>query len=709
MAQEQVASPNKATWTKIFSGFKVALDLKKMALAAAGILAVFLGWWLLSWVFYNMRSLPVWTEYESLRDNKKDAWTYFKAKRNSWNLLHELAGSPNDRRKIDAADLATNVEDFELLNRWEDGFRKNSESIEVRVNKTDGTYSVYISGKGFSLQLAIDDVKNEPDVLALAERKNLTTNSLRFGTKNKAEESKTLYIEKVKFDATGKVEEIRKYREEALDRDQIKAEGKLKPELLELFESDLINPKYKPSGRLNTPPFSEDRGENPYLIVANGLKSRGDSLGFGGDFLNWLVYEQGPVVLEPLVKLLLPLVYLFDSRAGGWDRLYLCLAILWMLAVWGFFGGAICRIAAVQIARNERITLGEAIAFTRERCISYFAAPVIPLVLVAILTFCLIVFGWFEWIPWFGDVIVAGLFWPIVLLLGFIMTIVLVGMIGWPLMVATISTEGSDSFDALSRSYSYVYQAPWRFVWYGLLAVAYGAVLIFFVGFMASLMVFVGKWGVSSAPGLASENMQKDREPSYLFYHAPTSFGWRDLLISSSQFVEPETRTTPSGRTVTRLDFKTEYKNAMTPLNHTGAWMVTIWLWLVFLLVLGFGYSYFWTASTLIYFLLRQDVDDTEMNEVHLEDEEMGDPFARSAPTTSPLVPPTAPTPQPSKPGTLSLNVVDAPPSTAITPAPPPTPEPPVVPASTPTSEPAMDTPPPPRDDERPASPPSVS
>ena len=41
-----------------------------------------------------------------------------------------------------------------------------------------------------------------------------------------------------------------------------------------------------------------------------------------------------------------------------------------------------------------------------------------------------------------------------------------------------------------------------------------------------------------------------------------------------------------------------------------------------FLLVVGFGYSYFWSASTIVYILMRRYVDDTEMDEVYLEDDE---------------------------------------------------------------------------------------
>src|SRR5207253_8447687 len=96
--------------------------------------------------------------------------------------------------------------------------------------------------------------------------------------------------------------------------------------------------------------------------------------------------------------------------------------------------------------------------------------------------------------PELGSLVVDGIGWPLVLLAGIIMAVILVGLVGWPMMYTTISAEGSDSFDALSRSYSYVYQCPWHYLWYSLVAIAYGAVLVFFVGFMGSLMVYLGQW-----------------------------------------------------------------------------------------------------------------------------------------------------------------------------------------------------------------------
>ena len=591
MAQEQTAPPAKTPWTKIFTAFKVALDMKKLALAATGIFVVWAGWALLGWTFYGVREMPDWSkryaEKEKLEEpERRQAWDTFKAERASWNLIHELAGSYDEKKPVvvDAGDVAGSIEEYILLKDW--------------------------SGKTYEQAV----------VLAAQE------------------------VDAKKADP--------KAAQAALETARA---------ALETYKTFLINPKLKKYGLLRVSPWSENRGENPYLIVANGIKTRGESVFGGGKFFSWLMTDEAPVVLEPLYKFLAPVVYLFDSRAGGWDRLYLVMIILWTLLVWGFFGGAICRIAAVQVARNERITLREALLFTKERCWSYVAAPVFPMALVGILTLLLMIFGWIEWTPWVGDLF-AGVLWPVVILFGFIMAIVLVGLVGWPLMTATISTEGTDSFDALSRSYSYVYQAPWQYLWYNLVAVAYGAVLIFFIGFMASSMVFLGKWGVSTAVGPASLNVEKDREPSYLFYYAPTSFGWRDLLISSNRFAKEKAITDYDGRTVNRLEFTEAYHNEMHAMNKVGAGLMTVWIYPLFLLVIGFGYSYFWSASTIIYFLMRRHVDDTEMDEVHLEDEAMDDPFMKPPPA-SPAPPPVA---APSKPGMVSLNVVEAPPPAPV-------------------------------------------
>jgi len=394
-----------------------------------------------------------------------------------------------------------------------------------------------------------------------------------------------------------------------------------------------------PAGTLRVLPWFEDRGENPYLLATGqaGISWRSGEV---GEWLN----RQLLVLIEPLRKFIAPLLGLLRPSSGWYNSLYFLTVIVWTLAVWGLFGGAITRMASVELARNEKISLREALRFVWMRYVSFLSAPLFPLLFVGFLVLLLWVFGWFFAIPWLGDVVIAGIGWPLVLLAGLIMAAVLVGLVGWPLMYATISAEGSDSFDAISRSYSYVYQSPWVYAWYTLVALGYGAVLVFFVGFMGSMTVYLGKWGVSQAPGIQWLN----RDPSFLFAYAPESFGWRTLLLDGAKV---------DGQNVVRYgaidsevwnklvgnDENYTGKDRMTWANQAGAYMVAAWLYLFFLMILGFGYSYFWTASTVIYLLMRRKVDDTDLDEIYLEEDDADEPYSSGTNLGAPPAPPPPP------------------------------------------------------------------
>jgi hypothetical protein len=543
-------------WTELFQSFKVALDPKKLLLAAAGILVMAVGWYLLAWIFYSSQPEPQWPSYFSQSAPKDDspeaakhletAWKTFKEDRRKWHILHDAAGS--GPVEVDAGDLANSPTEYD------------------------------------EIQKALEDMKAKGD------------HELVVGDKRIA----------------------------------------LVPQ---------------PGGYLRTWPWFEDRGPNPYLLLTGGA-----AIPDNRPLAEWLIKDETGVLLEPLKKFLYPVVYLLHPRSGGWNRLYFLLVTLWTLGTWALFGGAITRMASVQVARNDKIGIGEAIRFVMARYYSFLSAPLFPLLFIAFMVVLLLIYGLFFMIPVLGDILIAGLGWPLIFLAGLAMAVVLVGLVGWPMMYATISAEGSDSFDAISRSYSYVYQSPWHYAWYSLVALAYGAVVVFFVGFMGSLVVYLGKWGVAQTPFIESAN----RDPSFLFVYAPTSFHWRELLLQGG---------TVDGQSLVENNVinKPAYDklvDSMTWYNRLGAFMVTIWLWLFFLLVLGFGYSYFWTASTIIYLLMRRKVDDTDLDEVYLEEDEGEESYSASTSVPSP-----APATAPPTGGTLQM--VDAP--VLRTSSPPPT------------------------------------
>jgi hypothetical protein len=128
-----------------------------------------------------------------------------------------------------------------------------------------------------------------------------------------------------------------------------------------------------------------------------------------------------------------------------------------------------------------------------------------------------------------------------------------------------------------------------------------------------------------------------NRDPSYLFIWAPTSFGWRALLLQGS----PVAAVNEPAVTLTHW------------WNYVGPFCIAVWLGLVFLMIVGFGYSFFWSASTIIYLMMRRKVDDTELDEVYLEEEEPEESYT----------PPATPSSTPSQPAstTSGLQIVEPP------------------------------------------------
>src|SRR5205085_10523054 len=162
-----------------------------------------------------------------------------------------------------------------------------------------------------------------------------------------------------------------------------------------------------------------------------------------------------------------------------------------------------------------------------------------------------------------------------------------------------------------------------------------------------------------------------DRSPEYLFIYAPESLGWRKLLLEGSPAAIDD-----RGEPVD-VAAHDKYLADYAWYNHMGAGMVSFWVTLVFLMVIGFSYSYFWTASTQIYLLMRKRVDETELDEVYVEEE------AREAPAIPSTPPAPLPAPTPTLTGPVSVPV-DAPTLKKQEPIPP-APESTPPPASEPT------------------------
>lgn len=295
-------------------------------------------------------------------------------------------------------------------------------------------------------------------------------------------------------------------------------------------------------------------------------------------------------------------------------------AVLWglpVLAIWALFGGAVCRMAALNVARDERPAPRAALAFAGRKLLSFFAAPLMPIGLVLAPGIVLAVGGLLMSIPGIGE-IAGGLLMGLPLAAGLLMAAVAIGgLAGAPLMWPTIAVEGQDGFDAISRGYSYVFAKPWRAAFYAAVLTVYGAIVYLLVRFfvllaMKSARLFLGA-GMSFLDRPATGSAEASKID--VLWPAPT---WGQLLGERVSF---GAQNWESG----------------------GAFLIGLWLSILVALLCAFAASFFLSGSTIIYYLLRREVDATDIEEVYLESEEeeeaMGLPAAAGEPGGQPAAP----------------------------------------------------------------------
>ena len=293
-------------------------------------------------------------------------------------------------------------------------------------------------------------------------------------------------------------------------------------------------------------------------------------------------------ILNQLWRALKGLQWLFNQHC-----VFFILFGAFCLLVWSIFGGAISRIAALHVARDEKISIKEALKFSIKKFPSFLCAPLIPVAIVAVLSLLIIIGSaiFFNWGLGIGEVL-NGVLFCLALIGGFVMALVVVGTVGgFNLMFPTIAVEGSDSFDAISRSFSYVYARPWRMAFYSLVSLIYGVICYLFVRFFAFLMLKLTHMGVSKA------------------VWADGNMGLMDTF--NTMWSGPRLDSLHGG-----IDWSVCYGA-----QALGAWIIAFWVYVVIGFVIAFLVSFFFSANTVIYYLLRNRVDATDMDDVYVEEE----------------------------------------------------------------------------------------
>ena len=342
----------------------------------------------------------------------------------------------------------------------------------------------------------------------------------------------------------------------------------------------------------------------------------------------WEGIHEAPVALW--LHLTRPFVDLFRAELTPLGFLHLLLCCLWELAVWGLIGGAITRIAALKFTRDEAPGFLAALKHGVSKFLSYSIAPLIALAGASVFSLQLVVLGRLMRVDLFA--FIAALIWPFVLLLGLLMAILLIGaLVGWPLMWSTVSVEGTDAFDALSRSYAYVFQRPLRLLWYVLFAGLLAALSMFVVKAFAGASIALGDWSVSW--GLDQDTMGQ----------VVASGAARDPLFEP---YPPETLAPPLDETSARGEPAEDPAEADIEqrgwLERAGRGLIYFWKSLMAALAAGYQAGFLWVSAVGIYLLLRRDIDGAEMDEVYIDqDDDYGlPPLEEDAATGVPEVTP---------------------------------------------------------------------
>jgi len=245
-------------------------------------------------------------------------------------------------------------------------------------------------------------------------------------------------------------------------------------------------------------------------------------------------------------------------------------------------GGTICRIAALQFARGERIGLTEALHFSVKKFTSFFTAPLAPIVMIVLAGLCIFLLGLIGNIPRAGELLM-GIFMFLALIAGALITVIMIGTIaGFNLMFPAIAYDDSDCFDAISRSFSYIYSKPWRMGFYTAIAAVYGAVCYMFVRFFAFLLLWVTHRFLQL--GILGDNSKLTA-----IWPGPS---FENLLGPSA--------------------------SATNWTQSFAGFLVRLCLLIVIGLVVSFIVSFYFSANTIIYSLMRNRVDNTAMEDVYI-------------------------------------------------------------------------------------------
>ena len=296
-------------------------------------------------------------------------------------------------------------------------------------------------------------------------------------------------------------------------------------------------------------------------------------------------------ILEPWLKIAQPASKLLNRNQTWENWAEIWTLVIGRMLVWTFFGGILVRMFAVQLGRDSSESPRQAARFVAQRYVGYLTGPALPV--FGVLFLCIPLFAVGALGQFLGDSggLLVGISMGLFAVLSLIVVLIVIGVLaGWPLIVATISVEGSDGFDGFSRAYSYVMNRPWQATSLVVLGTIYGLITLTFASVVMDAVFYIGFW--AAGIGLGHEAMD-----TYVGVGLPASFAQCRGLVS-------------------QLDGNAEVDSSLIAFYASaGSYLLR-----------GLQYSLFWAVVTVVYLVLRRSDDAVPMDEIFVPQPESNDP-----------------------------------------------------------------------------------
>jgi hypothetical protein len=267
---------------------------------------------------------------------------------------------------------------------------------------------------------------------------------------------------------------------------------------------------------------------------------------------------------------------------------FMTIYLLYAFGLTSLFGGAICRVAALDACRSEHISAFTGLRYALDHWVQIMLAPLIPIGIVVVIRIVLALAGWVLFnLP--GTDVVGAIFFGLMILAGLAAAMLLIGFaFGVNLLIPGIAIEATDAFDVVSRAYNYVVGRPWRYFFYTAVMIVYGAVTYMLIGLVVFSTIWITKNSLSA--GAVSEVIEGTTR--------------LDAIMPEPQW----------GKLLPEADW-----DNLSGLGTVAAALVMVWLKLLIAVLPAFAVSYYFNAQTWVYLLLRRSADMVEFDEIYVE------------------------------------------------------------------------------------------